>query len=245
MRILIAEPNKSVADTIAMVLRTHGLKTSLAADGPAALEALQAYAYDAVLVSDRLDGAQPEGFIRKARLRHTNAPILVISRAAGTGCDATLAIEAGADDFIHPATPTREVLARLRAAVRRANRQTVARLEFGNLFIDLDNRCAWVGDDRLRATNMEYDILEALVIRRGRTVSREMLMDLVYGGMDEPDVKIIDVYIYKLRRKLALMGAPNMIETVWGRGYMFHTACVATAERQPMPANPAPLQAVA
>ncbi len=226
MKLLIAETSKTVSGHIATVLEHNGFRVTCAHAPADAIDMLNSYAFDAVLVSDRFNEADPERFLRELQLHDIVCPVVILSRASDRPDGARQALEAGADEFIHPATPISETVARLRAVIRRSHRQNSNQLEFGSICIDLSSKCAWVGDEMLRLTKMEYDVLEVLAVRRGRTVSREMILDLVYGGADEPEAKIIDVYICKLRRKMSALGAPDLIQTVWGRGYMFVAAGV-------------------
>lgn len=223
MKLLVAEPNTSVANHIGGLLAHHGFKITIAETGREAIEFMQSYAFDAVVTGETLDLGSPDQFLREMQLDNIEVPVVVIARSTGSA-KAIKAIDAGAHDYIHPATPIHEVVARLRAVIRRNYGQQSSQLRFGDLLIDLSHGCARICDEIVPLTKTEYQILEVLAVRRSRTVSRETILDLLYGGVDEPEMKIIDVYVCKLRRKLAKMGVENVIQTVWGRGYVFQAA---------------------
>ena len=126
----------------------------------------------------------------------------------------------GADDFITKPFDKAELLARIQAVVRRSKGYSQPTLHIGPLQLNLDSREVSVGGRPVHLTGKEYAILELLVLRKGMVLTKETFLNHLYGGMDEPEMKIIDVFICKLRKKLAQAGADNLIGTVWGRGYM-------------------------
>jgi two-component system cell cycle response regulator CtrA len=126
----------------------------------------------------------------------------------------------GADDFITKPFDKAELLARMQAIVRRSKGFSQPSLRVGPLLLNLDSHEVSVDSRPVHLTGKEYSILELLVLRKGMVLTKEAFLNHLYGGMDEPEMKIIDVFICKLRKKLALAGADNLIGTVWGRGYM-------------------------
>ena len=126
----------------------------------------------------------------------------------------------GADDFITKPFDKAELLARMQAIVRRSKGFSQPSLRVGPLQLNLDSHEVMVDGQPVHLTGKEYSILELLVLRKGMVLTKEAFLNHLYGGMDEPEMKIIDVFICKLRKKLALAGADNLIGTVWGRGYM-------------------------
>ena len=113
-----------------------------------------------------------------------------------------------------------ELVARIHAIVRRSKGHAQSVIETGDLVVNLDTKTAEVNGARVHLTGKEYQMLELLALRKGTTLTKEMFLNHLYGGMDEPEMKIIDVFICKLRKKLASLERKNHIETVWGRGYM-------------------------
>jgi two-component system cell cycle response regulator CtrA len=141
----------------------------------------------------------------------------------------------GADDFITKPYDHCELFARMQAIVRRSKGYSQPVLRCGVLQLSVDSREVLVSGKPVHLTGKEYAILELLVLRKGMVLTKEVFLNHLYGGMDEPEMKIIDVFICKLRKKLADAGAPNIIGTVWGRGYM-----VRDASSHPMLATAAP-----
>ena len=114
-----------------------------------------------------------------------------------------------------------ELTARLNAIVRRSRGHSRSVIQTGRLAVDLDSKCATIDEKQVNLTSKEYAILEVLSLRKGTTLTKEMFLNHLYGGMDEPEIKIIDVFVCKLRKKLAaISGGNEFVETVWGRGYV-------------------------
>jgi two-component system cell cycle response regulator CtrA len=155
--------------------------------------------------------------LRAARV-HT--PILILS-GLGELDHKIKGLGFGADDFLTKPFDRRELVARIQAIVRRAKGHAESVIRTGKLVVNLDARVASVDDRPLHLTGKEYGILELLSLRKGTTLTKEMFLNHLYGGMDEPELKIIDVFVCKLRKKLAqATGGAHYIDTVWGRGYV-------------------------
>jgi two-component system cell cycle response regulator CtrA len=157
--------------------------------------------------------------VRRMRSSRVEAPVIILSGLTRPQAKVK-AFSVGADDFISKPFDGTELLARMQAIVRRSKGYSQPTLRVGPVQLNLDSREVLVSGRPVHLTGKEYAILELLVLRKGMVLTKEAFLNHLYGGMDEPEMKIIDVFICKLRKKLAIAGAGDMIGTVWGRGYM-------------------------
>ena len=154
------------------------------------------------------------------RILKIKTPILILSGLAGIE-DKVKGLGVGADDYMTKPFHKDELVARIHAIVRRSKGHAQSVIQTGDLVVNLDTKTVEVGGQRVHLTGKEYQMLELLSLRKGTTLTKEMFLNHLYGGMDEPELKIIDVFICKLRKKLSLAcSGDNYIETVWGRGYV-------------------------
>ena len=146
---------------------------------------------------------------------------IIIISAKDDEIDKILGLELGGDDYLTKPFSKVELLARINAVIRRTSGHFSPIIKFGPVTLDTRRRCVMVYSAELQLTSKEYAVLELLALKKGTVLPKEAFLNHIYGGMDEPEVKIVDVFICKLRRKIAdLTGGLNFIETVWGRGYM-------------------------
>jgi len=158
--------------------------------------------------------------LRRLRAGRVETPILILSGLAEPD-DKIKGFGIGADDYLVKPFDRRELVARVHAIVRRARGHAQSIIKTDRLLVNLDSRTAEVDNRPLHLTGKEYAILELLSLRKGTTLTKDMFLNHLYGGIDEPEVKIIDVFICKLRKKLnTATNGKNYIETVWGRGYV-------------------------
>ena len=175
-----------------------------------------------------LDLNLPNGYgtrlARLVRKNHILVPILVISGNSGIDEKIT-ALGAGADGYLTKPFDRNELMANLDAIMRRTHGHGLATISVGNLVVDLSRNYAKVGETRLEQTAKEFRIIEFLALRKDAVLSKDAFLNHSYGGIDEPEPKIIDVFICKLRRKLAENGAEGLsVDTVWGQGYTLREA---------------------
>jgi two-component system cell cycle response regulator CtrA len=220
MRVLLVEDDSSTAKSIELMLKSENFivdSTDLGEDG---LEIGKLYDYDIIILDIMLPDIDGYEVLRRLRDARVETPILILSGL--TELDSKIkGLGFGADDYLTKPFDKRELLARIHAIVRRSKGHAQSVIKTGKLAVNLDARTVDIDSKPLHLTGKEYGILELLSLRKGTTLTKEMFLNHLYGGMDEPEVKIIDVFICKLRKKLAnATGGQNYIETVWGRGYV-------------------------
>jgi two-component system cell cycle response regulator CtrA len=220
MRVLLVEDDSAVAKSIQLMLQSEGFivdSTDLGEDG---LEIGKIYDYDIILLDLMLPDIDGYEVLRRLRSARVTTPILILSGL--TELDHKIkGLGFGADDYLTKPFDKRELIARIQAIVRRSKGHSDSVIRTGRLCVNLDTRTAEIDHHPLHLTGKEYGILELLSLRKGTTLTKEMFLNHLYGGMDEPELKIIDVFVCKLRKKLAsASNGDNFIETVWGRGYV-------------------------
>ncbi len=219
MRVLLIEDDANVAASIELMLGKAGFAISATGLGEEGLELAMNYDYDVVLLDRHLPDLSGLQVIRKLRNNKIQIPILVLSGDSAIEVRVE-ALGAGADDYMTKPFHREELIARLKTVIRRAHSHVRSTISVGDLMIDLDTKTASVAGIELALTTKEYQMLEVLCLRKGMTLSKDTLLNHLYGGMDEPEPKIIDVFICKLRKKIATAThGPQYIRTVWGRGY--------------------------
>ncbi len=219
MRVLLVEDDATAARGITLMLRSGGLIVDTTDTGEEALELVKHYDYDIVVLDLMLPDMEGYEVVRRMRAARMETPVLILSGLSRPGAKVK-GFGMGADDFISKPFDKAELVARMQAVVRRSKGYSQPTLRVGTLQLNLDSREVLVNSSPVHLTGKEYSILELLVLRKGMVLTKEAFLNHLYGGMDEPEMKIIDVFICKLRKKLAQAGAGNLIGTVWGRGYM-------------------------
>ncbi len=237
MRVLLIEDDTSTTKSIELMLRSEGYvcdSTDLGEDG---LDIGKIYDYDLIVLDLMLPDIDGLEVLQRLRTAKVQTPILILSGLSQPE-DKVKALTFGADDYLTKPFDKEELIARLRAIVRRANGHPDVIIRTGGLAVNLDTRTVTLEGQPLHTTRKEYAILELLSLRKGSTLTKEMIMSHLYGGMDEPEIKIIDVYICKLRRKLSAAGGENLIETDWGRGYILREPDHTGTPDEETPAKP-------
>lgn len=218
MRALLVEDDRATSRGLVLLFEEAGIVTDKAETGTEALELGRRNHYDLIVLDLTRPNVAGCALIRRMRLARIDVPVLVLSGSSR----AEVRVQAfgmGADNFLVKPFEKGELIARAQAAVRRSRARRQAIVQVGSVCLNLDAREVTVAGAPLRLTGKEFAILELLILRRGTTLSKEILLSHLYDGMDEPESKIIDVFICKLRRKLALAGVPDFVGTVWGLGY--------------------------
>jgi len=219
MRVLLVEDDPATAQGIEMMLRSESYVCDVTDMGEDGLEIGKLYDYDIIVLDLMLPDMDGYEVLRRLRAARVKTPVLILSGLNGSD-DKIKGLGVGADDYLTKPFDKRELIARIQAIVRRSRGHSDSISKTGKLTVNLDTRRVEVDGQPLHLTGKEYGILELLSLRKGTTLTKEMFLNHLYGGMDEPELKIIDVFVCKLRKKLtAAIGGENYIETVWGRGY--------------------------
>ncbi len=220
MRVLLVEDDLSTAKSIELMLKSEGYIVDMTDLGEDGLDLGKIYDYDIIILDLMLPDMDGYDVLKSLRASKVETPILILSGL--TELDNKLkGLGFGADDYLTKPFDKRELIARIQAIVRRSQGHSQSVIEIGDIKVNLDSRTIEAGGKPLHLTGKEYGIIELLSLRKGSTLTKEMFLNHLYGGMDEPEAKIIDVFICKLRKKLAdATDGSNYIETVWGRGYV-------------------------
>ncbi len=220
MRVLLVEDDPATAQGIEMMLRSESYVCDVTDMGEDGLEIGKLYDYDIIILDLMLPDMDGYEVLRRLRAARVKTPILILSGLTALD-DKIKGLGVGADDYLTKPFDKRELVARIQAIVRRSKGHSDSVIKTGKLAVNLDTRTVEIDGQPLHLTGKEYGILELLSLRKGTTLTKEMFLNHLYGGMDEPELKIIDVFVCKLRKKLTTAtGGENYIETVWGRGYV-------------------------
>jgi two-component system, cell cycle response regulator CtrA len=231
MRLLLVEDDPTTSRSIELMLTHADLNvycTDLGEDG---IDLAKLYDYDLILLDLNLPDMSGHEVLRQLRLSKVETPILILSGSDDTE-NKIKGFGFGADDYLTKPFHREELVARIHAIIRRSKGHSHSVIRTGEITVNLDAKTVDVGGASVHLTGKEYQMLELLSLRKGTTLTKEMFLNHLYGGMDEPELKIIDVFICKLRKKLAeATGGQNYIETIWGRGYVLREPSPAAVPR--------------
>ena len=220
MRVLLVEDDPTTQQSIKMMLEAAGMVVDATDLGEDGLEIGKLYDYDIIVLDLMLPDMDGMEVLRRLRSAKVATPVLILSGLAESE-NKVKGLGTGADDYLTKPFNKDELIARIHAIVRRSQGHSESVIQTGKLLVNLDAQTVEVDGQSVHLTGKEYGILELLSLRKGTTLTKEMFLNHLYGGMDEPELKIIDVFICKLRKKLSTAtGDKNYIETVWGRGYV-------------------------
>jgi two-component system cell cycle response regulator CtrA len=220
MHILIVEDNPAAAKSLELILSGEGHNVSLTGSGEEAVELAAIYAYDVILMDLDLEDMSGLDAVRTLRARKLGIPVIMVSGSVDINSKVQ-ALSAGADDYVTKPFHKAELSARLNAVVRRSRGQSESIIRTGAIALNLNTRRVEICGQPIHLTPSEYKVLELLSLRKNSVLTKEACLNHLYNGMSEPEIKIIDVFICKLRKKIAaITGGDSVIETVWGGGYM-------------------------
>jgi len=220
MRILLIEDDPATSKSIELMLGHANFNVYTTDLGEEGINLAKLYDYDLILLDLVLPDINGHVVLRQLRVARIDTPILILSGETDTE-NKMRGFGSGADDYLTKPFHREELIARIHAIIRRSKGHSQSIIKTGDIEVNLDGKTVEVRGNTVHLTGKEYQMLELLSLRKGTTLTKEMFLNHLYGGMDEPELKIIDVFICKLRKKLSeATGRENHIETVWGRGYV-------------------------
>jgi two-component system cell cycle response regulator CtrA len=244
MKVLLIEDHQPTALAIRDLLESNTAGSPMHCDicdgGESALQTSQFCRYDLVIIDLMLPDMNGFEVLTKIR-SFSNAPILILS-AQKEVSDKVKTLGFGADDYMTKPFSGEELVARIKALIRRSEGNACSIIKVGDLTLNLDRGTLEAGGVPLQLTSKEYKIIELLMQRKGVIVTKTAFLDKLYSGIDEPEEKIIDVFVCKIRRKLDefVAGGRHYIETIWGRGYILQEPPANLREKgfEPQPVAP-------
>jgi len=219
MKILSFETLPNKKDLLTPYLRSRLAIVDETAESDEALDLVKFYDYDVILLRLTEERLGDVDIVRKLRAARVRAPIVAVARMMNEASRLRV-LQAGADDLIVDALSHEEVFMKVQNLIRRNRGFQDNALKIGQVEINMNAKKIFARGKPVTLTKKEYQIAEILALRKGNVLSKEAILDHLYGGLDEPNPKIIDVFICKIRKKLQMMGVDDFIETNWGRGYM-------------------------
>ncbi|MDG2462592.1 MAG: response regulator transcription factor [Planktomarina sp.] len=220
MRILLIEDDPATSKSIELMLGHANFNVYTTDLGEEGINLAKLYDYDLILLDLVLPDINGHVVLRKLRVARIDTPILILSGETDTE-NKMRGFGSGADDYLTKPFHREELIARIHAIIRRSKGHSQSIIKTGDIEVNLNGKTVEVRRNTVHLTGKEYQMLELLSLRKGTTLTKEMFLNHLYVGMDEPELKIIDVFICKLRKKLSeATGRENHIETVWARGYV-------------------------
>lgn len=219
MRVLLIEDDNAMAQSIELALKSEGFNVYITDLGEEGIDLGKLYDYDIILLDLNLPDMPGLEVLKTLRNAKISTPVFILSGTSDIEMKVR-GLGTGADEYMTKPFHKSELIARIRAVIRRNQGHAESVIKTGFLSVNIDSKSVEVDGHRVHLTGKEYQMLEILSLRKGSTLTKEMFLNYLYGGMDEPELKIIDVFICKLRKKLAsATGGEHYIETIWGRGY--------------------------
>ena len=220
MRILLIEDDPATSKSIELMLGHANFNVYTTDLGEEGIDLAKLYDYDLILLDLVLPDINGHDVLRQLRVARIDTPILILSGETDTE-NRMRGFGSGADNYLTKPFHREELIARIHAIIRRSKGHSQSIIKAGDIEVNLDGKTVEDRGNTVHLTGKEYQMLELLSMRKGTTLTKEMFLNHLYGGMDEPELKILDVFICKLRKKLSeATGRENHIETVWARGYV-------------------------
>jgi DNA-binding response OmpR family regulator len=220
MRVLIVEDDPAIVRFLERGLAAHGHQAVTADNGQDGVQMAADETVDFVLLDIMLPGMDGQEALRRIRARRPGVPVLMLT-ARDEVRDKVSALDGGADDYLTKPFDLEELLARMRALVRRADQPQASRIQIGDLKMDLRSHRVWRGEKLVDLSSREFALLEYFARHQGQVLSRQQILSAVWDYSFDPGSNVVDVYVSYLRNKLDRRGAPSLIATVRGAGYRF------------------------
>ena len=234
MRALLIEDDSCTAQSIERMLKCERFNVYTTDLGEEGVDLGKLYDFDIVLLDLNLPDMSGFEVLRSLRVCKVKTPILILSALAGIDVKVK-GLTYGADDYVTKPFHKDELVARIHALVRRSKGHAHCVIQTDDLTVNLETKTVEVNGVQVHLTDKEYQMLELLSLRKGTTLTKETFLNHLYGGMHEPEQKIVDVFICKLRKKLAdASNGKDYFETVWGRGYMLRAPTEDKALKRPV-----------
>jgi DNA-binding response OmpR family regulator len=220
-KILVVDDDESLRDTVGLMLEQEGFQPILAADGRTGYEQAMLVKPDLILVDLRMPGMTGIDICKQLRGAQVDTPIIVLS-AVGDEIDKVLLLEIGADDYVVKPFGARELMARIRAVLRRSSAEVRKVMRFGAIEVDLDRRVVTRNDEEVKLTPAEYNLLTYFLHHPDRPLTRDLILSTVWGYSTSISTRTVDAHVLKLRQKIESdPEVPRHIVTVHGVGYRF------------------------
>jgi two-component system OmpR family response regulator len=220
MRVLIVEDDPAIVRFLERGLAAHGHQAVTADNGQGGVQMAADETVDFVLLDIMLPGMDGQEVLRRIRARRPGVPVLMLT-ARDEVRDKVSALDGGADDYLTKPFDLEELLARMRALVRRTDQPQASRIQIGDMKMDLPSHRAWRGEKLVDLSSREFALLEYFVRHQGQVLSRQQILSAVWDYAFDPGSNVVDVYVSYLRNKLDHRGKPSLIATVRGAGYRF------------------------
>ena len=223
MRILVVEDEKKTASFVRKALQSEGFAVDVVHDGPAALASAEAIAFDAIVLDIMLPGRDGLSVLRKMRDQKSRTPVLLLSARGEVG-ERIDGLNAGADDYLPKPFELGELVARVRALVRRSGADSGVSLQLADLHVNTVTREVRRGETMIQLTAREYRLLDFLLRSAGRICGRMQILEKVWDYRFDPGTNLVDVYVRRIREKIDAKFSPQLLHTVRGVGYVMRAA---------------------
>lgn len=243
MKILLIEDHHPTAKAIQAALCAENIICDIADNGEDGIQICRTYDYDGIIVDLCLPDISGHVLLKKLRDLAIKAPVLILSGSQAIE-DKVRALGFGADDYMTKPFDTMELIVRLKALSRRAEGHPSSIIRVGKIQINLDDKTVELAGQTLLLTGKEYQVFELMMLRKGSAVTKNGFLNRLYNGLEEPELKIVDVYICKIRKKMnaILYGSgEGYIHTSWGKGYSIQEPRISSASLSQLHSNVQPL----